>query len=29
MPTAQVNGITMYYELHGAGEQSVLIGIPE
>jgi pimeloyl-ACP methyl ester carboxylesterase len=26
MPTAQVNGITIYYELHGAGEPLVLIG---
>jgi 3-oxoadipate enol-lactonase len=25
MPTAQVNGITMYYELHGAGEPLLLI----
>jgi pimeloyl-ACP methyl ester carboxylesterase len=26
MPTAQVNGMTMYYERHGAGEPLVLIG---
>ena len=25
MPTARVNGITMYYEQHGAGEPLLLI----